>query len=76
MKQKGLDAESYIYAPKLDHKCTLLKEEQRLVKYLNTCKMNYGFTVTQLWQVAYKYAIILNKEVPDKWKEKEEAGEE
>ncbi len=56
VKEELLDTESYKYAPRHVHEHTLtIKKKERLVEYSHTlCKMSYGLTVKQLWQVVYK----------------------
>ncbi|CAF4919368.1 unnamed protein product [Pieris macdunnoughi] len=54
-----------------------IEEEKALVDYVLTCsKMNYGLTRQAAMKLAYEYATINSKKVPDSWTSNNCAGKD
>lgn len=72
------NSETFTYTANHDHKKVFsIQEEEDLVQYCITiARMQYGLSKKRMRELAYKFAIAKNKNVPPKWHEKEIAGVE
>lgn len=59
------------------HQVFYQKEENMLVEYLITCsKLSYGLTIDALRELAYLFAVSLDRQFPEKWINDKKAGKE
>lgn len=75
-KARQVGETSYTFEPNVGNRRIFsLEEEKHLCDYLKTAsKMCYGLSTTQTRELAYQYAKLLNKGIPETWEKNKSAG--
>lgn len=75
-KVRQVGESSFTFQPNIGNRRIFsLEEEKHLCDYLKTAsKMSYGLSTTQTRELAYQYAKILKKSIPNTWEDNKCAG--